>query len=177
MVADHPDVVWAIDFQFDATSDGRPIKIANVIDELGRIATARGRWAVAIRCDNGPELISQALADECAGRVGLSLIDPVCLWQNSYVESFHGRLRDDCLNLNQFALLLEAKVVIDDWRAEYNVVRPHSALGYQPPDRYAAPTNIKTPSSQSLWTCRRGPVTSLAVELVPQHLPCPATAL
>jgi transposase InsO family protein len=134
-------VVWAIYFQFDATTDGRPIKIANVIDEhtrqalagqvarsitgddLGRIA-ARGRWPVAIRCDNGPELICQALADECAGRVGLSFIDPGCPWQNPYVESFHGRLRDECLNLHHFAMLLEAKVVIDDWRAEYNTVRP-----------------------------------------------------
>jgi putative transposase len=53
------------------------------------------------------------------------------------VESFHGRLRDECLNLHHFAMLLEAKVVIDDWRAEYNTVRPHSAL-YQPPARYAA---------------------------------------
>jgi putative transposase len=153
-------VVWAIYFQFDATTDGRPIKIANVIDEhtrqalggqvarsitgddlvaeLGCIAAARGRWPVAIRCDNGPELICQALADECAGRVGLSFIDPGCPWQNPYVESFHGCLRDECLNLHHFAMLLEAKVVIDDWRAEYNTVRPHSALGYQPPARYAA---------------------------------------
>jgi hypothetical protein len=136
---------------------------------------------VAIRCDNGPELICQALADECAGRVGLSFIDPGCPWQNPYVESFHGRLRDECLNLHHFAMLLEAKVVIDDWRAEYNTVRRHSALGYQPPARYAAHcttnTNSKNPSSQSLCTSRRGPVTSLAVELVPQRLPCPPTAL
>jgi putative transposase len=69
---------------------------------------------------------------------GLSFIDPGCPWQNPYVESFHGRLRDECLNLHHFAMLLEAKVVIDDWRAEYNTVRPHSALGYQPPARYAA---------------------------------------
>ncbi len=163
LVADAPDVVWAIDFQFDATTDGRPIKIANVIDEhtrqalggqvarsitgedlvieLGKIAAARGRWPVAIRCDNGPELICQALADECAGRVGLSFIDPGCPWQNPFVESFHGRLRDECLNLNHFTMLLEAKVVIEDWRAEYNTVRPHSSLGYQPPARYAAHCN------------------------------------
>jgi transposase InsO family protein len=158
--ADAPNVVWAIDFQFDATTDGRPFKIANVIDEhtrealggqvarsvtaddlvdhLTTLARQRGGWPVAIRCDNGPELVSATLADWCRGRTGLRFIDPGSPWQNPYVESFHGRLRDECLNLNHFAMLLEAKVVIDDWRDEYNRVRPHSALSYQPPAQYAA---------------------------------------
>lgn len=118
LVADAPDVVWAIDFQFDATTDGRPVKIANVIDEhtrqalggqvarsitgddlvaeLGRIAAARGRWPTAVRCGNGPELICAALADWCVERVGMSFIDPGCPWQNPFVESFHGGLRDEC---------------------------------------------------------------------------------
>lgn len=117
---------------------------------------------MAIRCDNGPELICQALADECAGRVGLSFIDPRCPWQNPYVESFHGRLRDECLNLNHFAMLLEAKVVINDWRAEYNTGTGTApwATSPRPDTRHTAPTNTnsKKPSSQSPWTNRRGPV-------------------
>jgi putative transposase len=158
--ADAPNVVWAIDFQFDATTDGRPFKIANIIDEhtrealggqiarsitgedlvaeLGRIAEDRGSWPAAVRCDNGPELICAALADWCGDRVGITFIDPGCPWQNPWIESFNGRLRDECLNLNHFALLLEARVVVEDWRQEYNHLRPHSSLGYRTPASYAA---------------------------------------
>lgn len=166
MAADAPDRVWAIDFQFDATTDGRPVKIATIldehtreilggqvsrsitgddlVDELARIAEQRGVWPGALRCDNGPELISTALADWCRARTDTVFIDPGCPWQNPWIESFHSRLRDECLNLNHFRGVLEASVVIGDWREEYNHDRPHSSLGYQPPAVYAAGCTHRT---------------------------------
>ena len=154
-----PDQVWGIDFQFDSTTDGRPFKIANIIDEhtrevlggqvsrsitgddlvaeLSRIAATRGVWPQQLRCDNGPELICAALAEWCHQRTGICFIDPGCPWQNPWIESFHSRLRDECLNLNHFRTVLEAHVVIGDWREEYNHVRPHSSLSYLTPAGYA----------------------------------------
>lgn len=157
--ADAPNRVWAVDFQFDSTTDGRPIKIAtivdehtreclgglvernitgdNLIDELDRIATMRGYPAV-LRCDNGPELACIAMADWAHGRVGLHFIPPGEPWRNGYVESFNSRIRDECLNINIFWSLAQARVVIADWKEDYNTRRRHSSLGYQPPAVYAA---------------------------------------
>ena len=157
--ADAPNRVWAVDFQFDATTDGRPIKIVSIIDEhtreclgglvdrsitadvlideLDRLATSRGYPAV-LRCDNGPELACAAMADWAGDCVGLSFIPPGEPWRNGYVESFNSRVRDECLNINSFWSLTHARVVIADWKDEYNHHRRHSALGYQAPARYAA---------------------------------------
>ena len=157
--ADAPNKVWAVDFQFDATTDGRPIKIVSVvdehtreclgglvnrsvtadvlIDELDRIAVTRGYPAV-LRCDNGPELACDAMADWAGERVGLSFIPPGEPWRNGYVESFNGRVRDECLNINIFWSLAQARVVITDWKEDYNHRRRHSSLGYQAPAVYAA---------------------------------------
>ena len=110
-------------FQFDATTDGRPIKIVSIvdehtreclgglvarsitsddlIDELDRIAGGRGYPAV-LRSDNGPELACQALREWAGERVGLAFIPPGQPWRNGYVESFNGRLRDECLNITVF---------------------------------------------------------------------------
>ncbi|GFZ99900.1 integrase [Nesterenkonia alkaliphila] len=154
-----PNVVWAVDFQFDADEQGRPIKIATVVDEhtreclgglversitgealkdhLDTLAVERGAPQV-IRCDNGPELISQALADWAGQKVGLHYIPPGAPWRNGYVESFNSRIRDECLNINSFYSLLHARVVISDWKYDYNHHRRHSSLGYQPPAAYAA---------------------------------------
>jgi putative transposase len=158
-VADAPDRVWALDFQFDATTDGRPIKIVSIIDEhtreclgglversitsdiligeLDRLAAHRGYPAV-LRCDNGPELACAAMADWAGARVGLCFIPPGEPWRNGYVESFNSRVRDECLNINVFWSLAQARVVISDWKRQYNCDRPHSALGYQSPAGYAA---------------------------------------
>ena len=160
VAADAPDTVWAIDFQFDSTTDGRPFKIANILDEhtreilgkqiarsitgndlteeLTKIAAIRGVWPKAIRCDNGPQLICAALADRCAQHTGIVFIDPGCPWQNPWIESYNSRLRDECLNLNHFRTVLEARVVIGDWRHEYTDIRPHSSLNYLTPAAYAA---------------------------------------
>ena len=157
--ADAPNRVWAVDFQFDATTDGRPVKIVSIvdehtreclgglvdrsitahvlIDELDRLAVVRGYPAV-LRCDNGPELACAAMADWAGQRVGLCFIPPGEPWRNGYVESFNSRVRDECLNINVFWSLAQARVVIGDWKDEYNWHRRHSALGYLSPARYAA---------------------------------------
>ncbi len=139
-----PNVVWAIDFQFDVDEAGRPIKIASIVDEHTRVCLGglversitadrltdhlddlvklHGPPAV-LRSDNGPEFISQAIADWAGTRTGLSYIPPGSPWLNGYVESFNSRLRDECLNINSFYSLLHAQVVIGDWKVEYNTVR------------------------------------------------------
>jgi putative transposase len=148
-----------VDFQFDATTDGRPIKSVSIIDEhtreclgdlversvtaavlideLDRVAQLRGYPAV-LRCDNGPELACAAMADRAGDRVGPSFIPPGEPWRNGYVESFNSRVRDECLNINIFWSLPQARVAISDWKEDYNQHRRHSALGYQAPTRYAA---------------------------------------
>lgn len=154
-----PNVVWAIDFQFDQTDDAKALKLLNIIDEftrecleikvarsitadqlvacLDRIAAERGA-PVYLRLDNGPELIAHSLADWCRfGGTGCVFIDPGCPWQNAWVESFNGRLRDEFLNSCQFGSVLEAQVLLDDWRTEYNYERPHSALGMLSPVEFA----------------------------------------
>ncbi|BCI87818.1 hypothetical protein NIIDMKKI_30240 [Mycobacterium kansasii] len=156
----HPNRVWAVDFQFDSTTDGRPFKIVSIIDEytreclgdkvdrsitgedlideLDRIAAQRGTYPNVLRCDNGPELACAAMADWADGHVGLHFIPPGEPWRNGYVESFNSRIRDECLNINSFWSLAQARVVISDWKHDYNHHRRHSALGYQAPAHYAA---------------------------------------
>ena len=151
--------MWAVDFQFDATTDGRPIKIVSIVDEhtreclgglvarsitahvladeLDRLAALRGYPAV-LRSDNGPELVCNTISDWAGERTGLAFIPPGQPWRNGYVESFNGRVRDECLNINEFWSLAQARIVITDWKHEYNHHRRHSALGYQTPARYAA---------------------------------------
>lgn len=86
-----------------------------------------------------PELTSHALRDWCSfGDTGTAFIDPGSPWQNAFVESFNSRLRGECLAVEQLDSLLEAQVVISDWRIDYNHHRPHSALGMLPPAAYAA---------------------------------------
>ncbi len=154
-----PNVLWALDFQFDQTADARTLKLLNVIDEytrecpaivvdrnidadkvvdtLDRIAAERGAPAY-IRCDNGPELIAAAVADWCRFNTTTTVfIEPGSPWQNAWIESFNGRLRDELLNGEQFDNLLEARVVIEDWRIDYNMNRPHSSLGHLTPNEYA----------------------------------------
>jgi putative transposase len=160
VAADAPKVVWALDFQFDSTIDGKAIKIASMIDEHTResllhlversitaerlvselegVFAAAGGPPMVLRMDNGPELISQALQQFCAGKVGLSYIPPGTPWNNGYIESFNNRLRKECLNRNHWTNLLEARVVIGDFKHEHNHRHRHSALGYLTPAEYAA---------------------------------------
>jgi putative transposase len=150
-----PNVIWALDFQFDQTSDGRMLKLLNVIDEytreclaididrsidadgvvrcLERLAAERGAPHY-VRFDHGPEFIAYAVADWCRfNGTDTVFIDPGSPWQNAWIESFNGRLRDEFLNGQQFDSLLEAQVLLEDWRIDYNCNRPHSAHGWLTP--------------------------------------------
>jgi putative transposase len=105
---------------------------------LDRLVAQRDRPPRFIRCDNGPELTANALRDWCRFTgAGTSDIEPGSPWQNPYVESFGGRLRDELLSVEAFTTLLEAQVLVEDWRIEYHTLRPHSALGYLTPTDYA----------------------------------------
>ena len=153
--------MWALDFQFDTTVHGRVLKLLHVVDEhtrealaiqverridsdrtvsvLDRIVTARGRPPELVRMDNGPELTANALRDWCRlGGSGASYIEPGSPWENPFVESFGGKVRDEVLAVEAFDSLLEAKTVIEDWRNTYNTRRPHSSLGWKTPAAYAA---------------------------------------
>jgi putative transposase len=161
LVAERPDHVWAIDFQWDQTADGHNLKLLHVVDEFTREALAiechrridsdgtvdvlerlvgeRGTAPGFVRCDNGPEMTAHALRDWCRfSRAGTAYIDPGSPWQNAYVESFGGRVRDELLAVELFSCLAEARVLIEDWRQDYNHYRPHSALGMLAPAVFAA---------------------------------------
>ena len=105
---------------------------------LDRLVAERGATPRFLRCDNGPELTANALRDWCRFTgAGTSYIEPGSPWQNPYVESFGSRLRDELLNVEAFNTLLEAQVLVEDWRIEYNTRRPHSSLGWLAPATYA----------------------------------------
>jgi putative transposase len=150
-----PNHVWTYDFVHDACANGQRLKILTVTDEYTReslaieVATtirARGvlpkleqlvaqRGAPAyLRSDNGPEFVALAVQRWLAAhQIQTVYITPGSPWQNAYSESFNGRLRDECLNLEWFRNLQEAKVLIGAWRRHYNAERPHSSLGYLTP--------------------------------------------
>jgi transposase InsO family protein len=147
--------VWAYDFVAERTHDGRPVKILAVVDEYSReclalvvarqlrsidVLEALAELFVAhgipahIRSDNGPEFTA-TIVRLWLGALGVEtlFIEPGSPWENGYVESFNGKLRDELLDRKIFFTLAEAKILIERWRREYNTVRPHSALGYRPP--------------------------------------------
>ncbi len=149
------DHVWAYDFVHERTHDGRAFRLLTIVDEytreclaidvarrlnsenvLERLAELFVNRGVAdhIRSDNGPEFTSRAVR-EWLERIGVKtlFIEPGSPWENGYVESFNGKLRDELLNGEIFYTLKEAESLVQRWRREYNQVRPHSSLGYQPP--------------------------------------------
>ena len=154
------DEVWPLDFQFDTTSDGRVVKLLHIIDEhprealtilverridadrvveeLKRLVTMRGAAPAFIRMDNGPELTANLIREWCASSgTKTTYIEPGSPWQNPFVESFGSHVRDEVLAVEVFDSLLEAQVVIEDWRITYNTIRPHSSLDWKPPSVYA----------------------------------------
>lgn len=172
LAAERPDHVWALDFQFDQTADGRILKLLHVVDEftrealamecerridadatvatLDRLVTARGRAPEHIRCDNGPELTANALRDWCRfTRAGSAYIEPGSPWQNPFVESFNSRVRDELLTVELFSCLAEAKVMVEDWREDYNHRRPHSSLGMKAPARFAESWRADPPAHEA----------------------------
>ena len=152
---ERPNHVWAYDFVEDRTRDGRRFRMLNVVDEFTReclairVARKLGSADVVdaladlfltrgtpahVRSDNGPEFVAKAVRGWIGG-VGATaaFIEPGSPWENGYVESFNGKLRDELLDAEAFNTLAEAKVLIERWRRHYNTARPHSSLGYRPP--------------------------------------------
>jgi putative transposase len=152
---EYKDHVWSYDFVMARTSDGRPFRMLNIIDEYTRecLAILVRRCITSqevidrlfelfvlrgipehIRSDNGPEFTAKAIRG-WLNQIGVKalFIEPGSPWENGYIESFNGKLRDELINREIFTTLTEAKVLIEQWRQEYNQVRPHSSLGYRPP--------------------------------------------
>jgi len=152
---EHVNHVWSYDFVTAWTHEGRSLRLLTLIDEFTReclaikVSRRLGSQQVIetlaelmllrgvpehIRSDNGPEFTAKALRAWLQAVGARTLyIEPGSPWENGYNESFNGKLRDECLNQEIFYSLREAQVVIEGWRKEYNTVRPHSSLGYQPP--------------------------------------------
>ncbi len=108
-----------------------------VVAVLDRLALVHGAPHY-VRFDNGPEFVAHAVADWCGfNSAGSLFIDPGSPWQNAWIESFNGRLRDELLNSWRFDSLLEARVIIEDWRRDYNANRPHTAHGELTPAEFA----------------------------------------
>jgi putative transposase len=180
---------WALDFAHDAVACGRTIRVLSVVDAYTReclalevdtsfasrrvtrvlegIVAERG-LPLAIRCDNGPELTSRHFLAWCVERqIELVHIQPGKPTQNARIESFHGRLREECLNVSWFQNLFAARQKIAAWRREYNEERPHSSLGYQTPKEFAAA------QGKSFYEAERGARNSNAVPC-PSRTPIPA---
>jgi transposase InsO family protein len=156
----HRGHVWSWDFVEDQTEHGTRFRVLTLLDEYTReclavhvawsiravdvitvVESAMERFGVPthLRSDNGPEFIAYAIQDWLKDKgVKTIYITPGSPWENAYIESFHDKLRDECLNRELFGSLLEARIIIEQWRVEYNGLRPHSALGYQTPDEFAA---------------------------------------
>jgi transposase InsO family protein len=159
---EHKDHDWSYDFMVERTSNGRAFRILNIIDEFTRecLSIKVNRKISSqdvidelfnlfifrgipehIRSDNGTEFTAKAIR-EWLSRLGVKtlFIERGSPWKNGYIESFNGKLRDELLDREIFTTLEEARVLIERWRKEYNQIRPHSALRYQPP----APEAIST---------------------------------
>ena len=154
--------VWSYDFMLDTTHNGRPFRILNIIDEFTReclaIRVARKLKSEDvqecltelfckrgvpqyIRSDNGSEFTAKKMRSWLNElEVGTLFIEPGSPWENGYIESFNGKMRDELLNREIFYSMEEAEILIENWRRDYNRIRPHSALGYRPP----APVVIQT---------------------------------
>lgn len=161
-----PKHVWSYDFMEDRTHNGVKFRILNVMDEYTReclaVKVARNLTShnvievltelfiergvpVHIRSDNGPEFIAKRVRNWLERlQVRPLFIEPGSPWENGYIESFNGKMRDELLNLEIFYSLQEAQILIEMWRRHYNTIRPHSALGYRPP----VPASILVQSSE-----------------------------
>ena len=152
---EHKDHVWSYDFVMARTTESRTFRILTILDEYTRecLAILVKRHITSqdvidvlfelfifreipehISSDNGPEFTSKDVR-KWLNRLGVKTlsIEPGNPWENGYIESFNGKLRDELLNREVFYILAEAKVLIEQWRKEYNQIRPHSALHYRPP--------------------------------------------
>jgi len=172
-----PNSVWAYDFVYDACANGQQIKCLTVIDEFTRECLAidvaggiRSKRVIEVlselvsvrgaprylRSDNGPEFVSAAILQWIAdSNIGSALIDPGKPWQNGTDESFNGRFRDECLNLEWFRSRREARVIIETWRRHYNLVRPRTRAWTISPRSNSSTISIPStrgPFSRNLWS-------------------------
>lgn len=184
---------WALDFISDKLATGRSVRVLSVVDAFTRECVAlqvdtsfasrrvtrvlekamsqRG-WPRRIRCDNGPEFTSRHFLSWCfERRIELLHIQPGRPMQNGHVESFHGRLRDECLNTSWLRNLFDARRQIASWQREYNEYRPHSSLDYWTPAEFAR--RVASPSivsdNRSGETTSRQPcgLAALGLDLIP----------
>jgi transposase InsO family protein len=158
--------VWSWDFVSDQTASGTPFRILTLLDEYTRECLAiHTGWSIRsedviavleataarygapahIRSDNGPEFIAYKIQD-WLGKAAIKTIyiTPGSPWENGHIESFHDKLRDECLNRELFSTLTEARVLLEGWRMEYNTKRPHSSLGYLSPNEYFGQWKMKS---------------------------------
>lgn len=158
--AEYPNHVWTYDILFDRFADGRQFKTLSILDEFTReclgilVSTSilaqdviaflktimKDRYAPAfLRSDNGSQFTAQTVQAWLEqNQVGPVFIPPGQPWKNGFIESFHDKFRDECLQREWFQSLLEAQVLIEAWRLHYNTQRPHSSLDYQTPAAFAA---------------------------------------
>jgi putative transposase len=157
---------WSMDFVHDALADGRPFRILTVVDQWSRssplleVASRMSGSTVgealdrvledaprprSISVDHGTEFQSRALEDWAYRRgVQLDFIRPGKPIENAFIESFNGRLRDECLNVHQFASIADAQATIEAWRLDYNQCRPHGSLGHLTPSEFVAQRQVMT---------------------------------
>jgi putative transposase len=157
---------WSMDFVHDALADGRPFRILTVVDQWSRsspvleVASRMSGSTVgealdrvledaprprSITVDHGTEFQSRALEDWAYRRgVQLDFIRPGKPIENAFIESFNGRLRDECLNVHQFASIADAQTKIEGWRLDYNQRRPHGSLGHLTPSEFVAQRQVMT---------------------------------
>jgi putative transposase len=177
--ATRPNEVWSWDFVEDQTERGSKLRLLTLLDEYTRQCLAiHVAWSIRavdvitvveaamvrygkpahIRSDNGPEFIAYAIGDWLKeNKIETIYIRPGSPWENGHIESFHDKLRDECLNRELFGSLLEAKVLVEQWRIDYNTKRPHSSLRYQTPQEVADhwQTSLRaSPSATSASTTR-----------------------
>jgi len=170
--AEYPNQVWTYDLLFDRLAEGRPFKTLSVLDEFTReclgilVATTiqaedviafldvimqKSSAPIFLRSDNGSEFTAEAVQTWLAKKsVGPAFIPPGQPGKNGFIESFHDKFRDECLQREWFSSLLEAQVIIEDWRLHYNTQRPHSSLGYKTPADFAAQYLTQIQSAQTL---------------------------
>jgi putative transposase len=165
--------VWAYDFIFDACANGQQLKCLTVIDEFtreclaidvaGSIRSARVIEILSklvsvhgapkyLRSDNGPEFVSRAILHWLStAQIETAAIDPGKPWQNGSNESFNGKFRDECLSMEWFRNRIDAKIMIENWRREYNEVRPHSSLGKLTPVEFKQRASATTTPEQAIF--------------------------
>ncbi|KAA5533997.1 IS3 family transposase, partial [Roseiconus nitratireducens] len=170
--AERMNHVWAWDFIFDRTKAGHPLKWLSIVDEytrrcitldvgrgmtsddvINRLAELFAMYGVPenIRSDNGPEFIAKAIRQWLASlEITTLYVEPGSPWQNGYAESFHSRLRDELLNMEEFESVCHARAHAAAWREDYNGYRPHSSLGGLPPDEFARRCAASVPATPPL---------------------------